>query len=171
MCRVVLSVFLLTLMALSVGAESDARRELRGYANIEFGMTEQQVRKAGKFSKVAKEGGGIRLTADEPINVQHTNYLLSVRLEGGKAVSILLSNSSRDLSAECASRWREVVTSVQQRYGAPDSSVKLDNYTRGNLEAEFTFRDGNKITIFSAHVPTPYCIVNVAYRRKQQVGK
>ena len=171
MCRVVLSVVLLTLMALSAGAESDARGKLRGYAKIDFGMTEPQIRKVWKFSKATKEGSGTRLTADEPVNVEHTNYLLSVRLEGGRAVSILLSSSGRDPSAACASRWREVVVSVQQQYGAPDSPIKLDNYSRGNLETEFTFRDGNKITIFSAHVPTPYCIVNVAYRRKKEVER
>jgi hypothetical protein len=171
MCRVVLSVFLLTLMALSVRAEPDARRELRGYAKIEFGMTEQQVRQVWRSSKIAKEGGGIRVSADEPINVEHKNYLLSARLERGRVVSVLLSSSGRDQSAACVSRWLEVVASVQGRYGAPDSPVKVDNYAKGNLETQFTFRDGNKITIFSAHVPTPYCIVNVSYRRMRAAGR
>jgi hypothetical protein len=170
MCRVVLPVFLLTLMTLSVGAQPDARRELRGYAKIEFGMTEQQVRTVWKSSTTAKEGGGIRVTADGPINVEHTNYLLSARLERGRVVSVLLSSSGRDPSTACASRWQGVVSSVQQRYGAPDSPVKLNDYARGNLESQFTFRDGNNITIFSAHVPTPYCIVNVSYRRKRAAG-
>jgi hypothetical protein len=151
-------------------AQQSARKELRGYAKLTFGMTEEEAKKVQAFSERAIERYGVRLTVAEPIVIDDKPYTLSARFVNGKIDSILLSSSTdRTFRGICFSQWTRAVALVQSRYGPPEVPLTDKGLEGSNIARDFIFADGNGISV-TAWFIGDHCLVSVAYLAKKGSG-
>jgi hypothetical protein len=135
-------------------------------------MSQEGARRVARtrLSPAVVEEHGTKLTSLDPVTIDGTRYEMSLRFVQGKLETILLSFSKHQSDSNCRDQYRRTFSLIQSKYGPPDQQPIDENIgglTRRN--ADFTFRDGNSITVFSMFANT-FCVANVVYRAKKDGG-
>jgi hypothetical protein len=136
----------------TAAASASERPALTGYAQIRFGMPEEELRSKVRIVEPdLYEKGGVWWTGQQLVNFAGPpSFALKILIQDGVVARISLLRIGRVDSPSCKARFDWLVENVAKQYGAPDitnspATKGIDN----SHEAVFKFEDGASIEVHS----------------------
>lgn len=138
-------------LLVTAAASASERPTLTGYAQVRFGMPEEELRSKVRIVEPRNdEKGGVWWTGQHLVNFAGPpSFALKILIQGGVVARISLLRIGRVDNPSCRARFDWLVENVAKQYGAPDTSNSPAKGFDDAHEAVFKFEDGASIEVHS----------------------